>query len=82
VQDGGLIELKEEVDALGRKLNMRMRIAQRQARLTPTPGGISRVGKIRSKFAGLYDKAKLDKAMHKYEQIGIKGQDIARRPQF
>jgi hypothetical protein len=43
VQDGGLIEVKEEVDALGMKLKMRMRIAQRQARLTPTPGGISRV---------------------------------------
>ncbi|KAJ8597531.1 hypothetical protein M405DRAFT_457417 [Rhizopogon salebrosus TDB-379] len=26
---------------------------------------------------GLYEKAKLDKVIHKHEQIDIKGQDIA-----
>jgi hypothetical protein len=26
------------------------------------------------KFMGLYEKAKLDKVIHKHEQIGIKGQ--------
>jgi hypothetical protein len=40
------------------------------------------LAKLDQKFMGLYEKAKLDKVIHKHEQIGIKGQDIARRPQF
>jgi hypothetical protein len=35
-------------------------------------------GKVTSKIVGLYSETKLDKVVHKHEQIGIESQDIAR----
>jgi hypothetical protein len=35
-------------------------------------------GKVTSKIVGLYSETKLDKVVHKHEQIGIEGQEVAR----
>ena len=40
------------------------------------------IGKIISKFVGLYTKTKPDKVVCKHERIGVKGQDIARDHNF
>ena len=40
------------------------------------------IGKITSKFVGLYTKTKPDKVVCKHERIGVKGQDIARDHNF